>query len=465
MLTTLLAAALSLPADDSFSIADVKAASTLPPAKHHNANAPAPSAGKGKGKAEPMMVNYIMELATVRPAPEGGLGSTHVILAFIEPLTETIPGPDDDEWLSMSVLEWRDASEDERDELRRTLGRDGKPVKIMASIGGSRARHDKSTWPEWDPVEMGNRAAQYVLDLGLDGIDVDLEGWSKWAAGREISKQKWIIDERGPSFMKKLTLAIREKFDAASPNERLIISHAPQIPDFHKDKTYQSLLSDRKFWAATDFVNLQFYNQFSFPTNEHIYNLDIYPPNVDGVVDTPTCFESIINMTVRQTKRAGGWLTYEDVAAKLLLGFPCIGGSMMIDGYNHQECDAAKAAAVVTTGVKMGYPIAGVFEWSARPPSVMPEMLTTWNNEIRAAIQGNPIEHKMKLRADGSEQAQAGAADEGGDGCQAIGATVTADWCVTTCTPNYCPEALCSAECKPEDSAGRALLRQQAAAK
>ena len=45
--------------------------------------------------------------------------------------------------------------------MRGTLGRDGKPVKIMASIGGSRARHDKSTWPEWDPVdtvEMGNRA-------------------------------------------------------------------------------------------------------------------------------------------------------------------------------------------------------------------------------------------------------------------------------------------------------------------
>ena len=47
--------------------------------------------------------------------------------------------------------------------MRGTLGRDGKPVKIMASIGGSRARHDKSTWPEWDPVdtvEMGNRAAR-----------------------------------------------------------------------------------------------------------------------------------------------------------------------------------------------------------------------------------------------------------------------------------------------------------------
>ena len=456
---TLLAAAFSLPADDSFSIADVRASvSDTPPAEHHNVKAPAPSASKGKGKAEPMLVNYIMELATVRPAPKGGLGSTHVILAFIEPLTETIPGPDDDEWLSMSVLEWRDASEEEREDLRRTLGRDGKPVKIMASIGGSRARHDKSTWPDWDPVEMGNRAAQYVLDLGLDGIDVDLEGWSKWASGREVAKQKWIIDERGPSFMKKLTLAIREKFDAASPNERLIISHAPQLPDFHKDKTYQFLLSDRKFWAATDFVNLQFYNQFLFPTNEHIYNIDIYPPDAES----PSCFESIINMTVKQTKNAGGWLKYKDVAAKLLLGFPCIGGSMMIDGYNHQECDAAKAAAVVTTGLKLGYPLAGVFEWSARPPSVMPEMLTTWNTEIRAAILGSPIKHKMKLKADGSDQAQAGATESGG-GCKSLADTITADWCQMTCTPTYCPDNLCSAECKPGDAT--AGLRRQGAAK
>ena len=89
----------------------------------------------------------------------------------------------------------------------------------------------------------------------------------------------------------------------------------------------------------------------------------------------------------------------------------------------------------------------------------MPEMLATWNTEIRAAIEGNPIKHKMKLRADGSEQEQGG---ESGGGCKAVDATVTTDWCVTTCTPIYCPENLCSAECKPEDPA---LLRQQAAAK
>ena len=415
-------------------------------------------AGKGKADTEPMLVNYVMELATIRPAPEGGLGSTHVILAFIEPLTDAIPGPGDDAWLQDAVLEWQQASEEERNEMRQTFGTADRPAKLMASIGGSRARHDKSTWPDWDPVEMGNRAAQYVLDLGLDGIDIDLEGWSKWRNAPEVAKQKWVIDERGPGFMKKLTMAIREKFDAASPKERLLISHAPQLPDFHKDKTYQFLLSDRKFWNAVDFVNVQFYNQFLFPSNEHIYNIDIYPP----LSESPTCFSSLINMTM---KSAGGWLTYKDAAAKLLLGFPCIGGSMMIDDYNHQQCDAVKAAEVVTTGVKLGYPLRGVFEWSARPPSVMPELLTTWNKEIRAALVGRPLKHKMQLREGGAEQAQAGATDGSAGGCKALADTVTSDWCQITCTPTYCPDNLCSEECKPEDPAGQALLRRQAAAK
>jgi len=420
-----------------------------------------------KADSEPMVVNYIMELNTVRPAPEGGLGSTHVILAFIEPISDSIPGPGDDVWLQDSVLEWQQASDEERDELRRSLGTEDKPAKLMASIGGSKARHDAriSKWPDWDPVEMGNRAAQYVLDLGLDGIDIDLEGWSHWKANPEVAKQRWVIDERGPAFMKKLTLAIREKFDAASPGQRLLISHAPQLPDFHKDKTYDGLLSDRKLWNAIDFVNVQFYNQFLFETNAHIFNIDIYP----DIAESPTCFTSLINRTIQHAGGSKSWLKFNDVANKLLLGFPCIGGSMMIGDYNHQECNPIMAAEVVTTGVKLGYPLRGVFEWSARPPQVTPEMLTTWNQEIRAALQGNPIRHKKSELKQKDPNAIPGVPELPGvpevpdddNPCKAIANTVTHDWCRQTCTPTYCPENLCSEECKVDAPAGQALLRRQ----
>ena len=420
----------------------------------------------GKPDTEPMVVNYIMEFNTVKPTPEGGLGSTHVILAFIEPISDSIPGSGDDVWLQDSVLEWQQASAEDRDDLRRSLGTEDKPAQIMASIGGSRARHDAriAKWPDWDPVEMGKRAAQYVLDLELDGIDIDLEGWSHWKAAPEVAKQKWVIDERGPGFMKKLTLAIREKFDEASPGKRLLISHAPQLPDFHKDKTYDGLLADRRVWNAIDFVNVQFYNQFLFPTNEHIFNEDIYPE----IAESPTCFKSVINRTVHH---AGGWLKFKDVASKLLLGFPCIGGSMMIGDYNHAECNPVAAAEVVTTGVKLGYPLRGVFEWSARPPSVTPEMLTSFNKEVRAALEGNPIKHKTKLRKDGQSADPAVPALPGvpapaddDNPCKATADTVTNDWCRQTCTPTYCPANLCSEECnQPADAP--ALLRQQARAK
>merc|ERR1711865_751972 len=67
--------------------------------------------------------------------------------------------------------------------------------------------------------------------------------------------------------------------------ERYLLSHAPQLPDFHSGKTYEGLLADAEFFDAVDFINVQFYNQFVFDTNTYIFTKDIYP-NQAGA---PTC--------------------------------------------------------------------------------------------------------------------------------------------------------------------------------
>merc|ERR1719217_1249022 len=114
----------------------------------------------------------------------------------------------------------------------------------------------------------------------------------------------------------------------------------------------------------------------------------------------------------------------------------------MIGGYNHQLCNATEAADVVTTGVELGYPLRGVFEWSARPPTVYPELLAHWNSEIGAALTGHPFRRLSKLQPAGNGTNQAGstppAADPMKDGCHSIAAAdsgITDQWCVDTCTP------------------------------
>jgi hypothetical protein len=63
-----------------------------------------------------------------------------------------------------------------------------------------------------------------------------------------------VVDTSGPNFIKRLSLAIRKRFDSevsflADANkakrlperyrpEHFLLSHAPQLPDFHKGRTY-----------------------------------------------------------------------------------------------------------------------------------------------------------------------------------------------------------------------------------
>ena len=89
------------------------------------------------------------------------------------------------------------------------------------------------------------------------------------------NNNNWVVDTSGPNFVKRLTLAIRKRFDKEfsflgdshmakkAPEryrpERFLLSHAPQLPDFHSGKTYEGLLADAEFFDAVDFINVQFY--------------------------------------------------------------------------------------------------------------------------------------------------------------------------------------------------------------
>ena len=408
----------------------------LPPVpeylRHGGAVQPAQGAGNhrahegGHAGHETLVINYVMSLKSVLPAPKP-LGATHVILGFIEPASKDLPravSSGAHSWLRGATAEYAKLSRAERQELRKQLGTANVPAKIMASVGGPHTKHDDFHWPSFNPEAFGTMLAETVIKLELDGVDIDLEGWSRWVGndgkrpgstsaggatgntnirfqnengahfietahngtreGNNIgrSNNNWVVDTNGPNFVKRLTLAIRKRYDQEysflgdshtakrAPEryrpERFLLSHAPQLPDFHKGRTYEGLLADAEFFDAVDFINVQFYNQFVFDTNTYIFTKDIYP-NQAGA---PTCLASLVNTTVRLSE---GVRTPEEVSAKLILGFPCLGqSSLQIGEYNHQQCDGKMAADVISTGLNLGYPLRGVFEWSAPPPQVYP---------------------------------------------------------------------------------------------
>jgi hypothetical protein len=149
-------------------------------------------------------VNYAIGLDSLRPAPASTLGSTHVILSFLEPSTDKLPPAGDDAWVKYAVAEYAALSDADRAALRKGLGSD---TVLMASLGGAAASH--SIYMKYDPTAFGTRAAEYALDLGLDGLDIDLEGWGN--------------DPRGPAYISNLTLAVRARFDAEADGKRRVV--------------------------------------------------------------------------------------------------------------------------------------------------------------------------------------------------------------------------------------------------
>ena len=229
-----------------------------------------------------------------------------------------------------------------------------------------------------------------MLSLGLDGLDVDLEGWGS--------------DPNGRAYLTNLTLAARAEFEKRGPPPspllqhrseavprappRMLISHAPEVPDFWRGNPYERLLADPAVLDAIDFLNLQFYNQIPFPDQEHIFTKDVYPP----AAGAPSCLASIVAATVAAS---AGAVTATAVNQKLLLGFPCKDGSFPVGGANLNQCGAAQAQLVRTGVHALGYPLRGVFEWSASPPTLVPADLIQWNDAMGKALGGDTPTNTM----------------------------------------------------------------------
>ncbi|KZT52237.1 glycoside hydrolase family 18 protein [Calocera cornea HHB12733] len=116
----------------------------------------------------------------------------------------------------------------------------------MVSAFGST---DTPTTNGYDPVTLATTMAQWVIDWGLDGIDVD---WEDFAAMNLQNGQAeyWLI-------------SFTETLRSMLPAGQYLITHAPVAPWFSGDlyPTGAYVIVNENAGYAIDWYNLQFYNQ------------------------------------------------------------------------------------------------------------------------------------------------------------------------------------------------------------
>lgn len=291
--------------------------------------------------------------------PAAPLGGTHVILSFLESSTAEIPGDGDDAWIKYTAKSLADLSVQERKEALSTLRSNG--AKVMASLGGAAALH--SIYSKYDPVAFGVRAAKYIVELGLDGLDIDLEGWGN--------------DAHGYSFVKAVTKGAFDYFQGLGADKKYVISHAPEMPDFWTDRLYGALLADREAFDMIDFVSVQMYNQLMFPSADYVFVKDMYDP----AVKSPTSLETVVQ---KVSNDSNGAVSVSELHAKLLLGFPCKDGSFPVGSDNLNQCDQAQADLVHHGVHDLGYPLGGVMEWTEI--HLTASDINVWNKQMHVAM-------------------------------------------------------------------------------
>lgn len=174
--------------------------------------------------------------SNVGPPPVSEVKGFNVVaLAFL-----LVKGPFD------KSLEWVNMSPAQRNSTKKTYHSKG--IKLIVSAFGST---DTPTTDGVDPIATANKMAEFVIQYGLDGIDVDYEDYEAINKG-DGKGEAWVI-----SFTKQLR--------AKLPKGKYILTHAPVAPWFSPGRFGGGayLTVHKEVGDLIDWYNIQFYNQGS----------------------------------------------------------------------------------------------------------------------------------------------------------------------------------------------------------
>ncbi|KAK8849537.1 hypothetical protein IAR55_004871 [Kwoniella newhampshirensis] len=184
------------------------------------------------GFSAPHYVIYADEWLTEMPSVSDLVSYNRFILAF----WMTTAGAVDD---AQAWAQWDPAYRAQVLEDYHNAG-----IALMVSAFGST---DQPTSNGADPVVTARNLAQFVIDYGLDGVDIDYEDMSAMNSARAVA---WIVP-----FQRELRRLLPSPY---------IISHAPVAPWFtsaadYSDGAYTAI--HQQVGDLIDFYNVQFYNQ------------------------------------------------------------------------------------------------------------------------------------------------------------------------------------------------------------
>ncbi|KIJ65610.1 glycoside hydrolase family 18 protein [Hydnomerulius pinastri MD-312] len=240
-----------------------------------------------------------------------------------------ISGPAD------QALEWTTLSSSTRSSIKSSYAAAG--IKLIVSAFGST---DAPTSTGADPTTTANNLAAFVIQYGLDGVDVDYEDFNAMNA-MNGSAETWLAT---------FTKALRAKLPAG----QYIITHAPVAPWFSPIYTSGAYLKvHQTVGSLIDWYNVQFYNQGS---SEYT--------TCTGLLTTSS--STWPNTAVFQISAAGVTLN------KIVIGKPATSGDAS-NGY----MSTSTLASCLGTAVGKGWN-AGVMVWE------YPDAAAAWIKSVRA---------------------------------------------------------------------------------
>jgi len=140
--------------------------------------------------------------------------------------------------------EWTQLSASQRATIKSQYAAAG--IKLIVSLFGST---DAPTSTGADPIATANTMAAWVIQFGLDGVDVDYEDFNAINAG----------DGKAEAWLTTFTQQLRVKLPAG----QFILTHAPVAPWFSPNKFGGGayLTVNKNVGNLIDWYNVQFYNQ------------------------------------------------------------------------------------------------------------------------------------------------------------------------------------------------------------